>query len=89
MGVALIVRHARTSSDEPGRGIPRPVAFPQCRSPFRPVTVTLRDGGFMIQLSFLFALFTGLCELVVALGVYRGLAAFEHVQGRYVADGGV
>ena len=43
----------------------------------------------MIQLSFLFALFTGLCELVVALGVYRGLAAFEHVQGRYVADGGV
>ena len=73
--------------DEPDRVIPWPVALPQSRPPFRPATVTLRDGRFVIQLSSLPALVAGLGELAVALGVDLALAAFEHVQGRNVADG--
>ncbi len=79
VGVAPMVRHALSSSDEPGRAIPWQAALQQALPPFRPATVTLRDGGFRFQLSSLPAFFACRFELAVAFGMYLGLAAFEHV----------
>jgi len=72
--------------DEPRQSIPWPVALPQGRPPFRLATVTLRDSGFVFQLSLLPALLARRFQFLVALGMYRGLAAFEHVVRRDVAN---
>jgi hypothetical protein len=50
--VAPTVRQARSSSDKPGRGVPWRALLRQALSPFHPATVTLRSGGFVIQVLF-------------------------------------